>query len=528
MQLSIIRNIIHSGMIRIVEKLLYPFKYDLSYFSLLFAINACISCSIVGIKGSLSFAIILALFYYATTYLLVFFANLSHLAGKMLKPILLLICITLLVMNIYCLYKYKIRAPIHIIASTNINEIRAFIETYFSWPLVVLFFALLLLGSISAYILTTKLKTDPTKHKRAVILALLLIISFITTARNQDRIIEYVDKFGRLSDFADFRYEPTCPKIESSENSRPTYIIIILGESFSPLHSSLYGYEKETNPLLKKRFDDADLIIFNRVASPQTSTSAVFMYLLNTYLLEMEEQKRWYTSTNLIEVMNTAGYHTIWWSNQAETGFCNNLPSGHSKICNEVAFMDENCYDGILLDCKSSYSGKFNAIFYHLLGQHIVFNERYPIEYNIFKPSDYQSSGGGSPEILAQYDNATLYNDFVVNALIEKYKDSDTVVFYLSDHGLDLFDTDPDFFGHAKNTPESQEIGKKIPFMIYLSPLYQQLRPELTTRIREAANNEFCTDKFIYTVMDAAGLKFADNDDVARYSLFNSSDRHEQ
>ena len=57
--------------------------------------------------------------------------------------------------------------------------------------------------------------------------------------------------------------------------------------------------------------------------------------------------------------------------------------------------------------------------------------------------------------------------------------------------------------------------------MVYLSPLYQQLRPELTERIRNAVNKEFCTDKFIYAAMDAAGLKFADNDDVAKYSLFS-------
>ena len=123
-------------------------------------------------------------------------------------------------------------------------------------------------------------------------------------------------------------------------------------------------------------------------------------------------------------------------------------------------------------------------------------------------------------EILAAYDNATLYNDFVVKSIIDKYKEKDAVVFYLSDHGLDVFDTDPDFFGHAKATPASTEHCRHIPFMVYVSPTFQDKRPELVKRMREAAHKEFCADKLIYCIMDAAGYRFADNNDVDNYSLF--------
>lgn len=59
-----------------------------------------------------------------------------------------------------------------------------------------------------------------------------------------------------------------------------------------------------------------------------------------------------------------------------------------------------------------------------------------------------------------------------------------------------------------------------LTFMVYLSLQYQQLHPEMPERIKQSVDKEYYTDKLIYAVMDAIGCKFADNDDVAKYSLF--------
>ena len=101
------------------------------------------------------------------------------------------------------------------------------------------------------------------------------------------------------------------------------------------------------------------------------------------------------------------------------------------------------------------------------MGQHGAFAERYPIAYNKFKSTDYNRKIGKEQKtMIAEYDNATLYNDFVVNSIIDKYKNNDAIIFYLSDHGLDIFDTDLNYCGHAKHTPKSEQIGKSIPFVV--------------------------------------------------------------
>lgn len=261
-------------------------------------------------------------------------------------------------------------------------------------------------------------------------------------------------------------------------------IIVIFGESFALSYSFLYGYDKITNPLLNKKLEEKDLILLTNVKSPATGTIGAFMYILNTKLLEDNDSLKWYKYPNIIEVLSALGYKTYCFSSQKEKGMYHNLSSGFSRICDEAHFTsnltDGYKYDEELLNYEISESDSPSVVFYHLMDQHPSFRERYPDEFNFFKYTDYESE---HPQILADYDNATLYNDYVVNSIIDKYKDMDAIVFYFSDYGLDIFETNANYAGHAKNTPKSQEISKKIPFMVYMSPLFQRNHPEKTEKI---------------------------------------------
>ena len=100
----------------LIKKLLYPFNNDLPYFLLLFTINLFVCFCMILIEGTLSFFISTTLFIYAMTYFLVFTANINkHMGYYVIKPLLLMIGITLFLLNTYCLYKYKSRLAIQII-----------------------------------------------------------------------------------------------------------------------------------------------------------------------------------------------------------------------------------------------------------------------------------------------------------------------------------------------------------------------------------------------------------------------------
>ena len=515
----------------IIERLLYPFKHDLPYFIFLWFITGA-----DPIYEQIQFrlfgrACFIALLYYLLAYIITVLLNVSQTIGKIFKPIVLSISACFLIFNTYLSLVHHCRLSLNIVevlANTNPNEIKEYAQMYFSFKTIAIFtlsFSVIIL----TYILTKKIKDDYYKKLYIIpsigLLFAICAMCYFPTLIREEFITQNTVTWVKHQMMVGMRKHIAQPKISFCENNTlPANVITIIGESFSLFHSSLYGYDKQTNPLLKEMYDDGDLIVFNRVTSPATMTIAVFTYILNTRKLGMENECEWYESPTVIDVMNSANYHTVWLSNQEQFAYIDNLPSRNSKLCDDFVFTTEdadgNKFDGALTDIDICDSNRHNAVFYHLNGQHFVFSERYPKEYDIFQPYEYKDQQG-DVKIIAQYDNATLYNDYVVSSIINKYKDTDAIVFYVPDHGLDIYYTDPKYCGHATAAPESQAICKKIPFMVYLSPLYQQLRPELTERIKSSIDNEFCTDKLIYAVMDAARLKFADNDDVAIYSIFS-------
>ena len=156
------------------------------------------------------------------------------------------------------------------------------------------------------------------------------------------------------------------------------------------------------------------------------------------------------------------------------------------------------------------------------MGQHQTYKERYPLSYNIFSKNDYIDFPKHQRETLAQYDNATIYNDFVINTIINYFEEKEAIIIYFPDHGHDIYYTDENYCGHGITAiAESDSIGKVIPFMIYTSNLYKKRFPETTQRIIESSHNIFNTENIIFTLLDIAGYSFIDNNNVDSFSLLN-------
>ena len=497
------------------KKMLFPFRHDLFYFLLLWIVFSFPDCYMQ--LRNVIYVGYLAMMYYIIAYVVDVILNLHQGIAKLLKPVVLVLALFTALLNLYCYRLFNCLISndfIQIMAGTNLDEAKEFLDTYISWIDIFLFIFVIVSGIVVAVVLPKRVEL-----KKAWILPAVILFISIGAIWHNSGIIE-TELFNKtrwsfsFDEVVDLRNHPTHPEIEERDSIHPEHIVIVLGESFSRNHSSLYGYEKETNPFLKQLVKDGDLFVFNHVKSPCTFTTATFKYILNTFQIEEKTEKPWYEHTNIIEVMNIAGYHTVWISNQAEKGMYDNLPSGHAKLCDEKYFLgnekNTDRYDGELVGKFSNDSQAKCVIFYHLMGQHEKFRERYPEEFEIFKKDDYEAYPEHQRDVLASYDNATLYNDYVVNSIMDLYKDKDAVVFYFSDHALDVFDTESDFFGHAKKTEASQAQGKKIPFMIYVSSVFQERHGEKVELIKNKVDESFCTDRFIYIVMDIAGFQFAD------------------
>ena len=509
------------------DKFLYPFKHDLIYMLLLWVLMAVPNC--YSQRGNIDYAICLALMYYIVAYVMTWAFNFNSKVAVVIKPVALILTTILSILNIYCygVYGRLLSSDfVRMVAASNPGVARDYFTAFFSWEFVV-FFVLTVIISVFLAVVVSRIGKKNWRKLWVVALGMLLV-SIGTTWYKSDIIKEeFVNRQRWNFNFwkeVDLKNYQTDLQVEESDNGHPDYVIIVLGESFSPNHSSLYGYEKETNPLLGAHAKEGNLLVFGKVASPSAHTATAFRYILNTCPIGQGGEQEWYEHTNLIEVMKAAKYHTTWVSNQAEKGKLDNVPGEYAKICDERIFLENGTgrwnYDGSL--AKRAVTNKFrkNMVFYHLMGQAEDFRERYPETCAKFSAADYKGRPEHQRELVAAYDNATLYNDFVVSSIINLYKNADAVVFYFPNHGMDVFDTDPYYCGQPKPTSESQGHGKVIPFMVYVSPLFQERHAATVGRLKENVDRPFCTDKFIYAVMDVAGYQFADNDDVRMYSPF--------
>lgn len=397
------------------------------------------------------------------------------------------------------------------IAQTNVSETLEFISA--NKDTVILGIAGFSVISFLIWWLIAK-EVKGLKLAKGLVIAFLVtfIISSVLIARNPAVLDDFLmcnDVSVVLENSVDLRQYPTNPQIIETTKDHPQSIVLVIGESFTKYHSSLYGYEKKTNPCLQRYVDEGSVVVFDSVESPCVSTTPTFKYLLNTYT--RKSKGKWYESTTIQEYFHKAGYHLTWISNQQQYGAFNNISSGQSLLCDERFFhggegqsMDMSVVDSYKL-LEKVYS--HNLFFFHLYGQHPEFDKRYPATFSRFKPDDYDVPRN-QKNILAAYDNATLYNDSVVAAIISCFKDEDALVIYLADHGLDLFYTDSDYAAHGKPTnPESDKLARQIPFMIYVSESFRQNHSELASRIIAAKAIPFCTELLIYKLLNFTGYK---------------------
>jgi heptose-I-phosphate ethanolaminephosphotransferase len=162
-----------------------------------------------------------------------------------------------------------------------------------------------------------------------------------------------------------------------------------------------------------------------------------------------------------------------------------------------------------LLSDSSAY--KLDII--HLRGQHFEYETHYPESQNYFKVKDYhyRQLNDEERQVVAHYDNATRWNDAVVDSILRYYNESEAVVVYLSDHGEEVYDDLP-VKGRIYAEPSARQVRQEfeIPFWIWCSPKYVTQHPDILEQIHAAANSPWITDRLPHLLLYLAGISYVD------------------
>ncbi len=420
----------------------------------------------------------------------------------------------------------------YLLFETNTNESSEFLNFYINTPLLILF--LILSFAAILFVLNAKIKFlkyhSVAKRFAFFVFAILLSSLIYWKLSNENVLFKTVASYNEYITFKElfkndlaqerskFMGDAISSKIEQ------TYVVII-GESTSKTHMQIYGYARNTTPKLSKIKDS--LLVFTDVITPHTHTITALDKILTLKDLKNPDKK---DNTSLVQLANQAGFYTYWISNQRPVGMYESIPSLIGKAAQNTIFTNSKDYTNYVYDAKIlpelekalSSLHKKKIIFIHLMGTHSGYKKRYPKEFNVFTDSkNIKTTNNSSVAIsrINQYDNANLYNDYIVSEIIKRVKNKNTnsYVLYFSDHGDEVYDT-LDFCGH--NEWRGTKSMHEVPFILWLSEKYKRENPNVKNW-KNYTNRSYLLDDFAHSFAELSAIKFSELDTVK--SIFNTN-----
>ena len=236
--------------------------------------------------------------------------------------------------------------------------------------------------------------------------------------------------------------------IKENNDTLPKLVILVVGEAARADHFSLNGYNKETNPLLKKE----NILNFPNVSSCGTSTAESVPCMFSIYDKESYSYKKGISTENVLDVLKHTNHVSLLWrdNNSDSKGVALRIPYEYYKSpVNNPVCQDGECRDeGMLIGLPKYIKAQKNKdilIVLHQMGNHgPAYYKRYPKDYETFTPvcKTNQLEKCTKEEISNAYDNALRYTDSFLEktiALLKHYNAThQTALLYMSDHGESL------------------------------------------------------------------------------------------
>jgi len=259
-----------------------------------------------------------------------------------------------------------------------------------------------------------------------------------------------------------------------------TYVVVI-GESATRNHMSLYGYQRPTTPQLESLQDE--LVVFDNVISAFAQTTPSLSRALTQ--ANTQNNLQIVDAVSLAGVMKNAGFKVWWLSNQqprrAPFYGIAKVADEHHYVSNDFYGVNTDRFDGYLLPYYEQAlqdSAEKKVIFLHLMGSHLQYENRYPQETALFNNAEGVSVFGGELTdsklyYVNGYDNSIHYNDQLLAQFIKQLKQQSGVasLLYFSDHGEEVF-ASTDFKGHGPDGTTHNMV--EVPFVVWRNQAYQQ------------------------------------------------------
>ncbi len=376
----------------------------------------------------------------------------------------------------------------------------------------------LVLASLVAVVaILSKKPSSPVRQSgRQAILAtvfMLLTIAVVpaSSATYGSVFSSYRDYRQEINDYIQQRRLRTNSKLSvtaTKQQQQETYIIVI-GESLNKNHMGLWGYTRQTTPLLSQILDE--LLLHQASFSNHTHTMPVLKLALTS--ANQANVEDYFNSPSLIEVANKAGFETYWLSTQAKTGRHETPLSVLTEEASHVEFIDGDDHELLPLIGRvvDKPSDKNRLIFVHLTGSHVQYCNRFPKNFEFYsKNYSLQTSYTGYSlnshliDLINCYDSSINYNDYVISEFIkaiDKNPAQPAGLIYFSDHGEDVYG----FKNHDSDQFTYNMI--EIPLLFWLSDSYKDRYLNKVQTLKSHLVRPFTNDSIYDTVLGVIGVE---------------------
>ena len=293
-------------------------------------------------------------------------------------------------------------------------------------------------------------------------------------------------------------------------DKREVYVMVV-GETSRALNWQLYGYERETNPLLSRQ---PGIVAFSKVLTESNTThKSVPMLMSDITACNFDSI---YHQKGIITAFKEAGYQTAFFSNQR---YNHSFIDFFGKEADTFDFIKEDSLDSAynpsddellaLVAKELSKGNQKQFIVLHTYGSHFNYRERYPSEDAFFLP-DYpvEAEVKYRDNLVNAYDNTIRYTDSFLSRLIHMLEEQhvDAAMLYTSDHGEDIFDDSRHLFLHASPVPSYYQLH--VPFLIWMSDTYREAYPEHWQTVTGNKDKDVSSScSFFPTVLELGGVQ---------------------
>ena len=240
-------------------------------------------------------------------------------------------------------------------------------------------------------------------------------------------------------------------------------VVLVIGESARKANFQLYGYQRDTNPLLSKQ---AGLKVYqaNACATYTTAgTKAILEPIVSDDLYELLPNYAFRTGVDV-------SWRTYNWGEPPIhiDEYLTDVDLG--KMYPDV----DRDYDAVLFAglrerILSSKKDKVLIILHTSTSHGPKYTDKYPKTFEVYQPVD---------NLVNAYDNTIRYTDFLLDGLINTLRgltDWHSAMIFISDHGESLGENN--MFMHGLPMKLAPKEQYEIPFLVWTSDHFRRYKP---------------------------------------------------